>query len=75
MDLYNKYIFNTLMQRNTFENYKLKDLKRLYNFIKSYPIKPIYFEKIVKSGYIEHKIINQNSIINHIFKASKIFYN
>ena len=74
MDLYNKYIFNTLMQYDRFRDYKLKDLKRLYNFIKSYPMKPIYFEKIVKYGYVKTSVITQESIINHLFQITKLFY-
>jgi len=74
MDLFNIYIDRQLLQQNSFHDFKLKDLIRLYNFIKSYPIKPITYPKIIRHGRVVQVTISQASIIKHILQESKVFY-
>ena len=74
MDLFNIYTSRQLLQQNSFQDFKLKDLIRLYNFIKSYPIQPITYSKIVRHGRVVQVTISQASIIKHILQESKRFY-
>lgn len=74
MDLFNIYISRQLLQHRTFHDFKLKDLIRLYNFIKSYPIQTITYSKIVRHGRVVQVTISQASIIKHILQESKVFY-